>query len=198
MSTETPRIAPLPRAEWTDAACDMFSYWEGAEARENGSRSNVMMTLANHPALGMAVMDMGKYVLTGSTLTPRQRELVVLRISWRFKSEYELEHHIHSARQIGFSDEDIAAIQQDGVSSSWDADDALFITAIDELSTSGKIGGATWRALSERMDRHRLMDLMYTVGFITMNAWAFATIGIEVEDDFKAFAKAPEEMAKKR
>jgi 4-carboxymuconolactone decarboxylase len=48
LANNPPRIPHLPREDWNDAARDVFGYWEGAQARENGSRSNTMMTLANH------------------------------------------------------------------------------------------------------------------------------------------------------
>ena len=55
MAVKEPLVPMLPREEWTDAARDVFAYWEGDAARENGSRSNTMMTMAQHPALALAV-----------------------------------------------------------------------------------------------------------------------------------------------
>jgi hypothetical protein len=86
---QAPRIPPLPREEWTDAARDVFAYWEGPAAREHGSRSNTMMTLANHPQLALASLDFGRYLLVQSSLSPREKELVILRVAARYKSTYQ-------------------------------------------------------------------------------------------------------------
>ena len=46
-----PRIGNLPREEWTDEAREVFAYWGEPGAWENGSKTNMTMTLANHPPL---------------------------------------------------------------------------------------------------------------------------------------------------
>lgn len=49
MTTEQPGIAPLPRDQCNDAAHGVLSLREGPSARGNGSKSNVMGTLALRP-----------------------------------------------------------------------------------------------------------------------------------------------------
>ena len=89
MEISQPRIAPLPREERTDEARDVFGFWEGDKARENGSWSNAMMTLANHPKLALASLDLGRYFILGSTLTARQQKIIVLRVAARTDSTYQ-------------------------------------------------------------------------------------------------------------
>jgi 4-carboxymuconolactone decarboxylase len=195
MSTSvTPRIPPLPREEWTDAARDVFAYWEGPTARDNGSRSNTMMTLANHPRLALASLDMGKYMLVESSLTKRQKELVVLRVAWRYASAYQWAHHVHSGRQIGMTDAEFEALQQPGPSHVWSPADQALISAIDQLCDSGRIDHPTWAQLSASMDKHQLMDFLYSVGFFTMNAWAFGAMGVQLEPEFEAFSTPADQL----
>lgn len=183
-----PRIPPLPREKWTDAARDVFGYWEGPVAREQGSRSNVMMTLANHPRLALASLDFGKYLLVESSLTIRQRELVILRVAWRYNSEYQWAHHVHSARRIGMTDAEIEALQSKGPSPVWGREDQVLIAAVDQLCDSGRIDDATWSMLTDTMDPRQIMDFLYSVGFFTMNAWAFGGMGVQLEPDFAVFS----------
>lgn len=190
MSEPTPpRIPPLPREEWTDAARDVFAYWEGPAAREKGSRSNTMMTLANHPELALASLDLGRYVLVESSLTKRQKELVVLRIAWRYNSTYQWAHHVHSSRQIGVTDAEIEALQSRNPSPVWNEQDQAIINAIDQLCDAGRIDEPTWAVLSEAMDTKQIMDFLYSVGFFTMNAWAFGAMGVQLEPDLEEFSK---------
>lgn len=186
----------LPRDEWTDAARDVFAYWEGDQARENGSRSNTMMTLAQHPQLAIAVLDLGKYMLVGSTLSQRHKELVVLRVAWRNDVDYEWAHHVHSARQLGMTEEEFRALRSSDPQSIWSREDQALINAIDELCGNGRISKETWTILSETMDRHCLMDLIYSIGFFTMNIWAVGTMGVPLEPDFAEFSKSADQMVR--
>ena len=187
----------LPREEWTDAARDIFAFWEGPEARENGSRSNTMMTMAQHPQLALAVLELGKYMLIGSTLSPRHKEMVVLRVAARFSVDYEWAHHVHSARRIGMTDEEFAALRSGGPSTIWNQADQALVDAIDQLCSTGRIDGNTWNSLALTMDRKALMDLIYSVGFFAMNVWAVGTMDVPVEPDFAEFSKPADEMAAK-
>ena len=45
------RIPPLPREEWSDEARTMFTLFEGPDAYEAGSKSNVFLTMARHLTL---------------------------------------------------------------------------------------------------------------------------------------------------
>jgi alkylhydroperoxidase family enzyme len=184
----------LSRDEWTDAARDVFAFWEGPQARENGSRSNTMMTMAQHPKLALAVLELGKYMLVGSTLSPRQKEMVVLRISWRNAVDYEWAHHVHSARQIGMTDDEFAALSVKGPSPVWTHGEQALLDAIDQLCDKSRIADETWSVLSETMDRQSLMDLVYSVGFFTMNIWAVGTMGVPLEPDFAEFSKPADQM----
>lgn len=190
----SPHIPVLPREEWTESARNVFGYWEGERARENGSRSNTMMTLAQHPDLAIAVLDLGKYMLVGSTLSQRQKELVVLRVAWRNDVDYEWAHHVQSARRLGMTDEEFAALRSSGHSSTWSQEEQALINAIDELCGNGRICAETWSILSETMDRHRLMDLIYSIGFFTMNIWAVGTMGVPLEPDFEEFSKPAHQL----
>ncbi len=191
-----PRIPPLPRAQWTDAARDVFGYWEGPAARENGSRSNTMLTLAWHPRLAIASLDFGKYILIETKLTPRQRELIVLRIAWRYTSEHQWTHHVLSGRKIGMTEAEFEALRQPDPSPLWSPADQALISAVDQLCTNGQIDDATWAALAKDNERQTLMDILYAIGLFTMNAWAFNAMGIELEPDVASYSRPADELVK--
>ena len=54
------RVPKLPREEWTDAAREVFSFWGEPNSWEEGSRTNIMMVMAQHPDLGKAYNTFGK------------------------------------------------------------------------------------------------------------------------------------------
>lgn len=177
-----PRILPLPRKEWTDAAREVFAFWGEPDAWENGSKTNIMMVLANHPALAMAYNNFGKHLLINSTLSQRAKELIILRISWLVRSDYEWHYHVGYALNIGMTLEEIAAIKEGPTAPNWDEHDRSILSICDELKKKNRVSNKTWKALSRHFDKHQLIDLVFTIGSYVMTAWAIAALGVQLED----------------
>lgn len=181
MPRTPPRILPLPREEWTDAARDQFAYWGEPNAWEEGSKSDLVMVLANHPALSQAYNTFGRHVLVDSTLPIRPRELVVLRTSWLLKAEYEWHYHVGYALNFGMTLEEIGAIVTGADAPVWNDEDRAVLQAVDQLYGNSRIDDATWAALSKHFDKKQLMDLVFTIGNYVMLSWAVEAFGIPVE-----------------
>ncbi len=184
-----PRIPPLPRAEWTDEARDVFAYWEGEEARRDGSRSNIMMTLAQHPRLALATLDLGKYFMLESTLSARQIKLIILRVAHRYGSTYQWTHNSLGAKQVGVTDAEIEAVRTGPEAAVWQPGDRVLLRVVDQVGDGGRIDDATWAELAARFDRRFAMDLIHAAGYFTMVAWGLIAMGVEVEPDFAEFSR---------
>lgn len=184
----TQRIFNLPREEWTDPAREVFSFWGEPNSWENGSRTNLMMVMANHPSLGKAYNTFGKHLLLESTIAIRPRELVVLRTSWHLKAEYEWHYHVGYALNAGMTLEEIAAIGEGPASPVWNGkdEDRAVLNAVDELWKNSRISDATWAELSRFFDKQQKMDLVFTIGQYVMLSWAIAAFGMPLEDGVDA------------
>lgn len=178
------RISNLPREKWTDAARQVFSYWGEPDAWENGSRTNTMMVMANHPKLGMAYNVFGRQILLESTLPIRPRELVVLRTSWLLKAEYEWHYHVGYAIAAGMTMDEIGAVRDGPASSVWadKGEDRAVLQAVDGLVNHSHISDENWEGLTRSFNDQQLMDLVFTVGNYAMFSWAIAAFGIPLED----------------
>jgi 4-carboxymuconolactone decarboxylase len=178
------RIVNLPREEWTEEARDVFAYWGAPGVRENGSTINLTMVMANHPKLAMAYNAFGRHLLLDSSLPVRPRELVVLRISWHLKAEYEWHYHVGYALKAGMTLEEVAAVVDGPDAPVWNGkdQDRAVLRAVDELHATNTISDETWAALSGFMDRHQMMDLVFTIGQYVMLSWAIAAFGMPLED----------------
>lgn len=183
--TARPRIPPLPRAEWTEAARDIFAIMGPAEWRETGSPSALVMTMANHPPLAQAFYGFGKHLLLSSTLPDRARELVTLRVAWRHQATYEWAHHVNFAQKLGFTEAEIAGVRLGPQAAVWDAHDRDLLRAVDQLCERTQIDDETWAALARAYDRRQMMDLVFTIGQYVMLAMALGAFGVEIEDAFR-------------
>jgi 4-carboxymuconolactone decarboxylase len=184
MTNSRERIVNLPREKWTDEARQVFSFWGEPDAWENGSRTNPVMVMANHPKLAMAYNAFGRQILLESTLPVRPRELVVLRTSWHLKAEYEWHYHVGYAIAAGMTIEEISAIRFGPASPVWadKDDDRSVLEAVDGLLKNSQITDENWAVLALHFDQKQLMDLVFTVGNYVMFAWAIAAFGVPLED----------------
>ena len=183
------RVGPLPREEWDEAAREIFAYWEGEEARQNGSRSNTMMVLANHPALAKASLDLGRYFMLQSTLTARQIKLIILRVAHRYGSIYQWTHNSLGARQIGISDAEIEAIKAGPADPVWQSEDRLLLALVDATNAGGKIDDTLWHELTATFDKRQIMDLIHAAGYFTSVAWTLIALDVQLEPDFAEFSQ---------
>ncbi len=185
MTKPIQRISNLPREEWTDAAREVFAFWGEPNAWEEGSSKNMSMVLANHPPLAVAYCIFGKHLLLNSTIAVRARELIVLRVGYRQKCEYEWHYHVGYGLTAGLTLEEIGAVRDGWQSPVWDGkeEDRIVLRAVDELIDNARIGDETWELLNRHFTRQQKMDLVFTVGNYMMLSWAAATFGIPVEED---------------
>jgi 4-carboxymuconolactone decarboxylase len=172
------RLAPLTADQWDDAATRAVADFLPEERRNARDAGNILATLARHPELCRAFLRFSGYLLTRSTLSPRLRELVILRIAHRRSCAYEWNHHVDIGKRVGLSDADITAAQTGAAA---DEFDRVVLGAVDELDEKTNLSDHTWAALSEQLDEKQLMDFIFTVGGYAALAMGLNTFGVEVE-----------------
>src|ERR1700753_2019801 len=151
-SGSPPRIAPLPSEAWTDRVWEVFTIAEGPGVREAGPRANVVLTRANHPELAATFFAFSVYLRKQSTLPARLRELVILRVAWRYRCDYEWAHHVNLAGHAGVAPAECEAVKDGPEAGVWAEIDQLALRATDQLCDQGRIDGATWAALAAQAD----------------------------------------------
>ncbi len=185
MRLSTPRVAPLEESEWPDDARDQLENL----MRVGGRVLNIFKTLAHHPKLMKRWLVFGNHILGKNTLSPRERELAILRIGWLCQAEYEWGQHVAISRGIGIPDQDIERVAAGPDAPGWDPFEATLLRAVDELHDDAMITDPTWKALSERYDTQQLMDLVFTVGQYNLVTMALNTFGVQLDEGIEGFPK---------
>ncbi len=144
---------------------------------------NALGLLAQHPTLTTAYHTFNGHILFNSTLSPRQRELLVLRVAAVRGSEYEWRQHVVLAGDTGLDADDIARIAAGPDAEGWSPLDGAMVRAVDELIADALIRDDTWAVLAADLDRQQLMDLVFTVGAYDLLAMAFRSFGVELDAD---------------
>jgi len=144
---------------------------------------NALGTLALHPELTRAYHTFNGHVLFGTTLTPRQRELLVLRVAAVRRCEYEWRQHAVLAGDAGLSPDDLARVVEGPDAPGWSPPDRAMVAAVDQLLRDAKIADGTWAELVGELDEQQVMDLVFTVGAYDLLAMAFRSFGVELDED---------------
>lgn len=162
------------------AALEPFLASDGGRVG-GGKILNIFRTLAHAPKALTAFLSWGNYILSKrNALSPRDRELVILRTGYNCRSGYEWTQHKRISLDCGLTEEEVARIKA-GPGAGWSDLDRAMLRATDELTTDHFVTDATWAALAPLGDKGR-MDLVMTVGQYTQVSMILNSFGVQVED----------------
>ena len=149
---------------------------------------NVFKTVAHNPRLLRAWMRMGTVLLApgGITLSPRLREIAILRIAQQCGSEYEFAHHIPIAEAVGLSEEQISSLQDFDESPFFSELDRAVIRYTDALAAMSAEAADRARALKRWLSDAELVELSFCVGHWGMVARVLVPLEIPVDETLEA------------
>jgi 4-carboxymuconolactone decarboxylase len=175
MRPSQPRLAPLPADQIPEEIRKYAGSGPGKPVL------NIYATVARHPKLAKRWLVFGSHVLGKSTLSARDRELVILRTGHLCKSAYEWGQHVRIGKAAGISDAEIERIMAGPDAPGWAPFDAVLLRAADELHADSCISDATWQALAERYSEQQLLDLIFAIGQYTLVCMALNSLGVQLE-----------------
>jgi alkylhydroperoxidase family enzyme len=184
MRLSKPRILPIEVSEFTDELREVVPRRAGG-----GRPLNVFTTIAHHPKLLKRWLVFGGHILGKSTLSPRARELLILRTGWLCRSEYEWGQHAAIGRMVGLTEDEIRRTTQGPDAAGWDPFEAMLLRAADELHEDAMITEGTWAALTAAYDDRQMLDLVFTVGQYTLVSMALNTFGVQLDDGIEGFPR---------
>lgn len=177
MRLSKPRVAPLRDEEMNEKQRALL-----LDGKTN-AKLNVLRTTLRHPDLHKRWLVFGNHVLSKSSLSPRDREILILRAGALCRSGYEFAQHTEIGRKVGLGDDEIARIKQGPDAPGWSDFDRTLLRATDELVGDFFITDETWNALAKGYTTEQLMDLVFTVGQYVLVSMALNTFGVQIEKD---------------
>jgi 4-carboxymuconolactone decarboxylase len=183
------RVSPLPPSEWDATAHDALSAFPSGrdfvltrwKAGGAPAGMHALGTMLRHPALAKAFLTFNNHIAVASTVSKRIRELLILRISWLRREEYEFVQHLVLGARAGLTEAELERVQLGPDAPGWDPGDADLVRAVDELHVHACIQDETWARLSARFDTAQLLDIIFAVGCYEVLAMVFKTCRIPLE-----------------
>ena len=160
-----PKILPIPEGE---LGAEALEYCRNLRISlgipEDGVIPDVTATMLRHPALNEAQTQMGIMLAARGTISPRERELAILRQAWVTGSPYEWGEHVDIGKRLGLTSDEIERIIEGPDAPGWSRHDAAILRAVDEMLTGYRIGDATWDALAETWSEQQMLEFPILVG----------------------------------
>ena len=180
-----PRVLPLESPDVIAAALENTGRLRQAASGSSATPSTrevpeLVLTLLRHPDLYQRITDLAVQLLGRGVLSPRDRELAVLRVGWLCQAPYEWGEHVRLAKQAGVTSEEIERVTQGASAPGWTDHEAALLRAVEELHDNAMMSDATWRALSGNLDDRQLIELPVLIGQFTLVAYLQNTLRLRL------------------
>jgi alkylhydroperoxidase family enzyme len=136
-----------------------------------GDTPEVFRVMLRNPELLKVYHPMGGYFIVEGKMSPRDRELVILRVGWLSQAPYEWGEHVGIARNVGLSGEEIERVTDGPEASGWNEHDRALLRAVDELVSTAMISDETWAVLARTLDAAQMIELPVVVGTYQATAY---------------------------
>jgi len=113
---------------------------------------NVIQMFAGTGDMYAATIGLVNAVFVAQGISPKAREMIILRSAKVLNCPYEWQANVVFARNVGLSEGEIAAVSSDGPVSGIDPEYVLLCKATDEMSKTGTLTDATLGEMLTRYD----------------------------------------------
>ena len=183
-----PRVTPVPEAERTPEQKSMIA------ARGN---MNLYTTLARHTDLYARWTPLGQFLLNGSSLPVRDREMLMLRMGWLCQADYEWAAHSRIATtSAGVTPAEIHRIAEGPKARGWSDFDRALLQASDDIRYDAMISDATRATLKTRYSDNQILEALYTAAQYQLVSMVLNSLGIQ--DDADMTLHLPKDVAQPR
>ena len=141
---------------------------------------------ANSPELMNACWPLRNYLMKGNSLGQRRNELSILRtaahkISWYFWGD-----HVDRAMRLGIEIDEILGLLKPITAREWSEQDRALIMAVDDLIKEDRIRPVTLAILNKNYSNQQVIDLISSVGFVTMISSMLQSWSVALDEDIEA------------
>jgi len=124
---------------------------------------NIHKIIAHNPVLMEAYTPLRYHVVRDSSLSARQRELLILRVAWRIQSEYEWEHHVIRGKKAGLSTAEIERVMAGAQAEGWTGAEQHILEGVDQILREHQLTEETAAGLIDTIGKDGLLDVVFTV-----------------------------------
>jgi alkylhydroperoxidase family enzyme len=178
------RIAPLDPKEFDpEAKALVINIRASLGISDNSAIPPVFALMLKHPGLFRCQMEMGIQLLGKGTISPRERELAILRVGWLCRAPFEWGEHVDVAKRYGVTDEEIDRVTRGSSAPGWTSHEAAILRGVEELLGDQMISDDTWSVLERTWTERQLIEFPTLIGQYVATAYAQNSLRIRLAAD---------------
>ena len=167
---------------------ELREFYERIERTSGGlGVLNVFKVMAHSPQLMQSWWGMMAVLFARLKLDPRLRELAILRLFQVKRTAYGFAHHVRIGKQVGITDEQIAALDGYAESGLFSELDKLVLEYADSVTTLDDGSPRLATALREHLSEQELVELTFCIANWNMMAHLLPPLEIELEEPAQEF-----------
>jgi alkylhydroperoxidase family enzyme len=168
----SPRIPLISRDAYTP---------DQAALASGRDQYNLTRMLLQHPDFYRVFIPYLTKQMSGSSLPPRDREILILRTLGLCDESYERHHHTSIGRMVGMSSVEVEAART-GNRALLGALDRILMQAAEELVNDRCMSDETWAALAAGYTVNQMIEAVFLVGSYTMLSMATNSFGMPIDE----------------
>jgi len=177
-----PRVQPIPEA--LDKARELMK-------DSVVPAYNVTATLAHNELVGKGVGRFARALLFKGTVSPRQRELVILRMGFNCQAVYEFGQHTLFGLDAGLTDEEIYAVTRPLSTYQWSEEDRILLQMTDDLYTDDVVSDATWAELTAHWSTSDVLEFAAAALCYRVVSGLLNTCGVQLDEGVPGWPEKP-------
>jgi alkylhydroperoxidase family enzyme len=144
-------------------------------------------TFNRYPALVQAWSPRQRFVNRVSKLTPRHREMLILRMGWNCRSEYEWAQHVGIVGRARDHGLEPVRIAEGPRAAGWDDFERVLLRVADDLYRDTMVSDDTWRRLTGRFDTGLAMSAVMTASSYRAISMSLNSYGVQLDPGNERF-----------
>lgn len=144
---------------------------------------NLFKVMGHCPYIGLNFQRLGNSILRGEVLSPRLRELAILRVGDLTGAEYEFKQHIPRALEAGAGQEQINEISDWASSAAFKDQERAVLQYTDEVAQHIGATDDTFTKLRSFLSEHEIVELTAAIGYYSMVCRILVALKIELEPE---------------
>lgn len=154
---------------------------EELRRRTAPDRGNVWKMLMWSPDIAEPFIDFNDAVRYKISLSDSLRELIILRVGYLCEAAYEIHHHTRISREIGISEELIAAPRVGASAPGLDATQRLALSLTDDLVKERRASDDNLAQAIRVLGESGLNEIIMLVGCYVLACMLLRTWGVDIE-----------------
>ena len=172
------RVSLVQRNQASPEVDELFQRIE-----DNGAKViNLYKAMANSPHVTRNLIKLGNSLISKTDLSPKLRELTIMRIAKLCGCEYEWVQHIPVALDSGVSQTQLDVIESWKESDDFTDEERAVLQYVDEVTKNVKVADKTFETLRQHLSERNIVELTLAIGWWGMLARFLVPLEVEIDE----------------